>query len=200
MTILILACCLHVSAASTDIVGDWSESVADNRGYSLRGRLVLVAKLGRNGQSETVLYVELQDTCTFIGNGMRVFCEMGKTDFRPEYKGGLNCELVDKSGKPFKLSSFPFGGAVPKSEWVYLPVDSSIRVRATPFGLRRDNARVICPHLGAMWVIENSDKSEYTLKATFTVLPHDGKQEVETVHSWTGTLKLPSIPIKPVRQ
>lgn len=195
MTILILTCCLHISPASTEIIGDWSESVADKRGYSLRGRIVLADKLGRNGNGETVVYVELQDSCSFIGNGMRVFCEMGKTDFRPEYRGGLNCELLNKDGKTVKATSFAFGGAVPRSEWVYLPVDSSIRVRATPFGLRRDNARLISPHLGAMWTIDNSDKSEYTLKATFTVLPRDEKQEAEAVHAWTGMLKLPPLRI-----
>lgn len=182
-----------------EIVGAWSESITDSRSYSLRGRLVLVNKTGRNGHMETVLFVEVQDTCTFIGNGMRVYCDMGKTDFRPEYQGGLNCELLDKNNQLVKTASFPFGGAVPISEWIKLPVDASIRVRATPFGLRRDNARVICPHLGAMWMIENSDKGEYLLKATFTVLPRDEKNANEPLHIWSGKLVLPPIRILPSR-
>jgi len=185
---------------STELAGAWSESVSDSRGYSLRGRLVLVDKAGRNGHPETVMFVELQDTCTFIGNGMSIYCDMGKTDFRPEYQGGLNCELLDKSNQQVKKASFPFGGAVPASEWVKLPVDASIRVRATPFGLRRDNARVICPNLGAMWVVENSDKDEYLLKATFTVLPRDEKNASESLHAWSGKLVLPPIRIMPVGQ
>ena len=122
---------------------------------------------------------------------------MGKTDFRAEYQGGLNCELLDKNNKPVKTSAFAFGGAVPKSEWVTLPVDATIRLRATPFGLRRDNARVVCPHLGAMWVIDNSDKSEYQLKATFTVQQMDNQNEVQPMHAWTGKLLLPPIRITP---
>lgn len=185
------------SSPSSELVGAWSDSVADSRGYSLRGRLVLVDKVGHNGKRESVLFVELQDTCPFIGNGNQVFCDMGKTDFRPEYQGGLNCEMVDKNNQTIKSVAIAFGGAVPKSEWVKLPADASIRVRATPFGLRRDNARVVCPHLGAMWVIENGDKHEYVLKGTFVVQPREGKGIDESLHAWSGKLVLPPLTIVP---
>lgn len=201
MTSLLFTLMLGViTSPSSELVGNWSESVADSRGYTLRGRLVLVDKVGHNGHRESVLFVELQDTCQFIGNGIQVFCDMGKSDFRPEYPGGLNCELVDKNRQLLKPVSFAFGGAVPRSEWVKLPVDASIRVRATPFGLRRDNAKVICPHLGAMWVIENSDKGEYMLKGTFVVQPRVEKSIDESLHAWTGKLVLPSLRIVPSGQ
>lgn len=187
-----------IQMPSAELAGDWSESVTDSRGYSLRGRLLLVDKVGHNGHRESVLFVELQDTCQFIGHGIKVFCDMGKTDLRPEYHGGLNCELLDRNNQPVKTASFSFGGAVPRSEWVKLPVDASIRIRATPFGLRRDNARVICPHLGAMWVIENTDKHEYVLKGTFEVQPQEGKGIDESLHAWTGKLVLPPIRIAAV--
>lgn len=183
---------------SSELVGEWSESVADSRGYSLRGRLVLVDKVGHNGHRESVLFVELQDTCQFIGNGIRVFCDMGKTDFRPENQGGLNCELVDKNNQPMKTVSFPFGGVVPRTEWVKLPVNASIRIRATPFGLRQDNARVISPHLGAMWVIENSDKQTYLLKGSFVVQSKEDKGIDESLHAWSGKLVLPPLRIVPL--
>lgn len=196
MTSFIFALILTVGSSQTsELVGSWSESVADSQGYSLRGRLVLVDKVGHNGHRESVLFVELQDTCPFIGNGIRVFCDMGKTDFRPEYQGGLDCLLLDKNNQPAKSASFAFGGAVPRSEWVKLPVDASIRVRATPFGLRRDNAMLISPHLGAMWVIENGDKNEYLLKGTFKVQSRDDKNIEDSHHAWTGKLMLPPIRI-----
>jgi len=199
MTSFLITLLLAVgSSPSSELVGEWSESVADRRGYSLRGRLVLVDKVGHHGHRESVLFVELQDSCPFIGNGIQVFCDMGKTDFRPEYQGGLNCELLDKNNQPVKTVSFAFGGAVPRSEWVKLPVDASIRVRATPFGIRRDNAKVICAHLGATWVIENRDKSEYVLKGSFIVQPRDDKGIDESLHAWSGKLVLPPLRIVPL--
>src|SRR5690349_13253196 len=71
--------------------GDWSKPVADSRGYALRGRLV-ICQQKRGDRFETPVYVELQDACDFIGQTMRLYCDLGKHDFRPEYKGGLNCE------------------------------------------------------------------------------------------------------------
>ena len=95
--------------------GDWSKPVADTRAFAVRGRLVLCEKPRSDNRREVAVYVELQDARESIGNSMRIFCDMGKTDFRPEYKGGLQCELQDKDKKPVKSTSYPFGGAVPAS-------------------------------------------------------------------------------------
>ena len=173
--------------------GDWSKPVADGRGYALRGRLVLCEKPAAGELRETVLYVELRDASEAVGRAMRLYCEMGKHDFRPEYKGGLNCELHDKNGRPVKPTSFPFGGGVPKSEWVTLPSDGSIRLRATPFGLRRPNAKAICPHLGTLWVISDGDPNEYFLSGTFTINPPDDQKPTGDDHVWRGTIELPAV-------
>src|SRR5688500_16244498 len=85
--------------------GEWSQPVAAKDGYAIRGRLVLVEKPRADDAREVVLNVGLQDACDFVGHGMLIFCEMSKHDFRPEYHGGLNCELKDKDGQPVKSES-----------------------------------------------------------------------------------------------
>jgi len=95
--------------------GEWSKPVADTRGFAVRGRLVLCEKRVSDDRREVAVYVELQDANDSVGSSMRIFCDMGKTDFRPEYKGGLQCELQDKDKKSVKSTPFPFSGAVPKS-------------------------------------------------------------------------------------
>lgn len=175
--------------------GEWSKPVADNRGRALRGRLVLGEQRISAERREIVVYVELQDASKAIGNTMRLFCDMGRHDFRPEYKGGLRCELRDKDGKPVKSTPFPFGGGgVPKSEWVNLPPDATIRLRATPFGIHRPGAMAICPDLATLWVIGDDDANEYGLSGTFTIdPPADGAAGEE--HVWRGTIELPAVKI-----
>src|SRR4051812_22964778 len=72
--------------------GPWSKPVADARGFAVRGRLVLVEKLVHAERREIAVHVELQEAADFIGPSLRLFCEMSKTDFRPEHEGGLTCE------------------------------------------------------------------------------------------------------------
>lgn len=183
--------------------GEWSQPVAAKDGYAIRGRLVLVEKPRVDEAREVVVYVELQDACDFVGPGMLIFCEMSKHDFRPEYHGGLNCELKDKDGQPVNSESFPFGGGVPRSEWIALPVDGTIRVRATPFGIRREGGIAICPHLGAMWVIRNGDPNEYTLSGRFTSEPTADQTALQEEQVgalgnrrvWRGTLELPALKV-----
>jgi hypothetical protein len=175
--------------------GEWSKPVADNRGYSLRGRLVLGEKPIRGEFREVVVYVELQDASEFVGNSLRIFCEMGKTDFRPEYKGGLQCEMHDKDQRQKPSTGFPFGGAVPRSEWVTLPVDGTLRVRATPFGIRHEKALAVSPCLNSLWVIADGDPNEYFLSGSFTVDPPDDHKPSHDEHVWRGTILLPAMRI-----
>ena len=175
--------------------GEWSKPVADSRAYALRGRLVLCERVISDERHEFAIFVELQDATDSIGQGMRLYCDMGKTDFRPEYKGGLSCELVDGNKKPVATTGFPFGGAVPKSEWVSLPTQATIRLRASPFGIHRPKAKAICPHLGQMWVIADNDPKDYFLSGKFTIDPEEGKKSVADPHIWRGTLDLPSLKI-----
>lgn len=186
-------CSLAQAADPPKIIaaGEWSKPVADKRGYALRGRLVLCEKPARDELREVVVYVELQDASEFVGQSLKLFCEMGKRDFRPEYKPGLQCEMRDKEQRVVPTTGFPFGGAVPLSEWVTLPVDATIRVRATPFGIRRPKSLAISPHLNNLWVIGDDDFDEYFLSGTFTVDPTEDQVPPGDGHVWRGTIVLP---------
>lgn len=175
--------------------GDWSKAVADSRGYAVRGRLVLCERAwGADGRREVSVYVELQDAKDSVGGeSAKIFCDFGKTDHRPEYKGGLKCELRDKDKKPVKSSPFPFSGAVPKSEWVTLPSDATVRLRASPFGINRLWAMAVAPDTGSLWVIEHDDANEYFLSGTFTADPDSDRKLPADGHVWRGSLDLPAV-------
>jgi hypothetical protein len=126
---------------------------------------------------------------------MQIFCEFGRTDFRPEYKARLHCELHDKDKKPAPAMAFAFGGGAPGSIWMMLPSDATIRLRAAPFGIRREKALAISPHLGTLWVIGNDDPAEYFLSGTFTVDPAADRQPPGDDQVWRGTLVLPAMRI-----
>lgn len=175
--------------------GDWSKPTADKDGYALRGRLVLCTKRVSDERRDTIVYVELQDASDFVGHGMQLFCDLGKTDFRPEYKQGLRCEMRDKDKKLIEPTGYPFGGRVPSSEWVRLPVDATIRLRATPFGINRPKALAISPELNKLWVINDGDAKEYFLSGTFTIDPEEQKLPKGAAHVWRGTIELPAVRI-----
>jgi hypothetical protein len=175
--------------------GEWSKPVSDSRGYAIRGRLVLCEKPRSDELRETPLYVELQDASESIGNDMLLYCDMGKHDFRPEYKGGLTCELKDEDDRAIESKSFPFGGGVPKSQWVTLTVDGTVRLRATPFGIRREKAISICPHLNVLWVINQDDPAVHYLNGTLTIDPPKGAEEASKGYVWRGTIALPPMKI-----
>jgi hypothetical protein len=175
--------------------GEWSAPVGDKRGRALRGRLVLCEQPRGDDRRHVAVYVELQDASEAIGGAMRIFCDMGRHDFRAEYKGGLHCELRDKDGKPLKTRPFAFSGGVPASEWVTLPSQATIRIRATPFGLSRMKAMAICPQLDKLWEIADDDPNAYFLSGTFTVEPPDGPVAANKEHIWMGTITLPAMKI-----
>jgi hypothetical protein len=180
--------------------GEWSKPVGDGNGYALRGRLVLCEKPGRGELRDVAVYVELQDASDAVGHGMQIFCEMSRTDFRPEYKGGLVCEMRDKENQLIPPTrSNAFGGATPATRWVMLPDDATIRLRASPYGIRRAKAMSIMPSLRSLWVIADDDPKEYFLSGTFTVAPTDDRLEKEGGHIWRGTLVLPPMRIKNTR-
>lgn len=174
--------------------GDWSKPVIDSRGYSIRGRLVVCVKNVNQGRREFAVYVELQDVCNFVnGSGMELICDLGKTDFRPECQGGLQSEFRDKSKNLVKPSGYPFGGAVPLSEWIRLPSDGMVRIRATPFGIYRDKAMAISPEINKLWVIRDDDHAEYFLSGIFTIDPSKEQRPTEAGHVWRGKIDLPAV-------
>jgi hypothetical protein len=171
--------------------GDWSKPVIDNRGDALRGRLVVCEKMVAADRREAAVYIELQDARSSIGGSMRLFCDLGRTDFRPEYKGGLRCELHDRNGKLVPATGYPFSGGVPKSEWVTLPTDATIRLRTTPFGIHRPGALAISPEANQLWVIADNDPNEYFLSGTFTIAPTADQTPPGDEHAWRGTIVFP---------
>ena len=194
--LLLTASTLAADGPKVIAAGDWSKPVADNRGYALRGRLLLCEKVVAADRREVAVYIELQDACDFIGRGMQLWCEVAKTDFRPEYKKGLHCEMHDAKGNKIEPEGFPFGGGVPSNEWVKLPTDGTIRLRTTPFGIHRPGALAICPHLGGMWVIPDEDKNEYRVSGTFTVDPAADQKPLDPdLHIWRGTITFPPMQV-----
>jgi hypothetical protein len=130
---VLCAFCLAVDGPAIIASGDWSKPVTDNRGFAVRGRLVIAEKEKKGDQRSVAVYVELQDASEHVGSDMQIFCDLGRRDFRPEYKGGLHCEMRNKDGKLIPAMGYPFGGAVPGSIWMTLPSDGTIRLRASPF-------------------------------------------------------------------
>jgi hypothetical protein len=194
--LVVSAFCGHMRASEPPkvlVAGEWSKPVADSRSYAVRGRLVLCEKVSADDRRHVAVYVELQDASEHVGGSMRLFCDLGKHDFRPEYKGGLDCDLRDQHRQLVKTTPFPFGGAVPKSEWVTLPSDGTIRLRASPFGISRVKAKAICPHLGKLWAIADDDLNEYYLSGSFTVDPPADGPPAGNDRVWRGTIALPTV-------
>jgi hypothetical protein len=174
-------------------IGKWSKPVADTRGYALRGRLVLAERRYNDDRREVAVYVELQDASDARGGGMRIFCDLGKSDLSGATKTGLTCELRDKNDQPVPSTPFPFSGGIPQSEWLYLPSDGAVRLRASPFGIHRPGAMAISPHPGQLWVIANDDPGEYSLTGTFIVDPDEGRDTIQDPQVWRGTIELPAL-------
>lgn len=186
----------QATAESKDIaVGEWSKPVTDNRGAALRGRLVLAEKKRGDDRREVAVYIELQDASQAVGRSMQLFCDLGRHDFRPEYKGGLRCEMHDKDKRPVAGTGFPFSGAVPASQWMTLPSDGTIRLRASPFGIHRQKALAIAPQLDKLWVIGEDDPNEYFLSGAFTIDPANDRNPPSDEHVWRGTIVLPGVRI-----
>lgn len=187
---------IPVEGSKVIFEGDWSKPITDERGFAVGGRLVLCERLIGEDRREVVVYVELQDACDFISNGgMQLFCDLGKTDSRPEYNGGLQCEMRDKDNQLVNSEGYPFGGAIPLSEWVRLPTDATIRLRATPFGIHRPKAMAIAPELGKLWVIGEDDPNEYFLSGRFTIDPATDNVPRGEEHVWRGVIDLPPVRI-----
>jgi hypothetical protein len=199
--VLILAAVLLAPTAHTAPVprvlaeGAWSKAVADSRGYALRGRLVVTETQKAPDSREAAVFVELQDASDFVGSTMRVYSDFRIPPPGPAGGAGLKCELLDRNKKPVASEPVPFGGGVPAPQWVNLPSQATIRLRASPFGIHRPGAMVLCPQLGSYWTLRDDDPHEYFLSATLTVegpAPPEGAAE----HVWRGTIVLPSLRVR----
>jgi hypothetical protein len=182
--------------------GDWSKPVTDTRGRAVRGRLVLCAQSFDESRREFSLFIELADASEAVHQEPALlFCDLGKHDFRQEYKPGLHCELRDSHAKAIETAAFPFSGAVPRSTWVSLPHQSTLRLRQSPYGIHRPGATALAPMLSQLWVITDDDLEPYYLSGTFTIDPTDeqvkaaGLKPAQEGEIWRGTLELPPLEI-----
>lgn len=175
--------------------GEWSKAVSDNRGATLRGRLLVLQKTITSDRRETAVFLDLQDVSEAVGSNMLLYCDLGRTDFRPEYKPGLHCQLQDENKKPIRATGFPFGGGVPLSQWIVLPSQATIRLRCSPFGIHRPDAIALCPDLRGLWVIPDNDPKTYFFSGTFTIDPPDKTPALIGDRIWKGTLELPAVRI-----
>src|SRR4029453_9411294 len=116
-------------------------------------------------------------------------------DFRPEYKQGLQCQMRDKAGNEIPGEGFPFGGAIPQSEWITLPTDASIRLRTTPFGLHRPGAIMVCAEGTKAWTIPDDDSGETFLSGPSTADPTKEQVTDGEGHVWRGAIVLPPMKI-----
>ena len=127
---------------------------------------------------------------------MRIFCDLGRTDFGPEYKWGLHCAMLDKDKGPVPPAPGAFSGGAPRSQWVTLPADATVRLRASPFGIHPENAFAVSATPATAWVIQDNDTKEYFLRGTFTAgKDADGgdKRGGGARQIWHGTLDLPAV-------
>lgn len=195
--IILLGIAPLVHAVEPKIIaeGEWSKPASDNRGRALRGRLLIGEKRISAERREFVVYIELQDASQSIGRTLKLFCDLGRHDFRPEYKGGLRVQLRDKDKQPVKSAPQAFSGGVPASEWINLPPDGTIRLRTSPWGIHRPGAMAIAPELGTLWIIGDDDPKEYFLSGTFTIDPTKDQAPREDENIWRGTIEFPAVRI-----
>jgi hypothetical protein len=73
--------------------------------------------------------------------------------------------------------------------------DGTIRLRATPFGIHRPKALALSPHLGNLWIIENTNLNPYFLSGTFTISPPEEHTPPGAEHVWRGKIVLSAVRI-----
>ena len=88
----------------------------------------------------------------------------------------------------------PGSGGRPGKAWVTLPFDSTLRLRANPYGFGRADADGLLIPLGSdAWLIRAGDTADYFLAGTFASVPKDGVG----INVWTGEIKLPKAKVSP---
>jgi hypothetical protein len=202
--VVVLLCpswCEFVAAAESKIVatGDWSAPVKDKESVALRGRLVLCESNERGKAREAAVFVELQEASGSDRGVIQVYCDMASSNYREGTPSGLECQLRDNAGNAVKDEPFFFSGGIPQSQWVVLPPQASIRLRATPFGIRHEKDLIICPSARTKWVIGANDESEYVLTGKFSVPPARADPDLEAGYIWNGTIELPGLRIRSTR-
>jgi hypothetical protein len=169
-------------------LGDWSEPVANEYGFKLRGRLLICEyphHRGPRSGTDAALYVELQEYSDFVG-------AVGEVYWDPR---ALSCDLTDSAGKAVPMSPGSYGGPVPPACWVKLPSNSSIRLRVSPYagGILNEGGFAIWTAKFQVWTLKPEDANTYFLAGEFTARPVTDHNPADFRWVWTGTLKLPRL-------
>jgi len=189
------------AGADTNIiaVSDWSKSVSTGYGQSLRGRMLIAEEQPPGHASpETELFLELENVSDPVAGPMQVYVDPAN---------GLHCGMLDAYGKPpttLKVSGGmrgDGGGYRVPVNWITLPYDSTIRLRANgTFSWRRGDGLLLMldPFSDQHWEIGSGDTNTYFLYGTFTVTPPTNQVQPDATGSraqWQGTLDLPKMKI-----
>ncbi len=196
-------CCLASTNTVILAAGAWSDPVADSGGYAIRGRLLLCETPQHRGPagSDTAVYLELQEWSDFVARTLQIYCDMeGDAAIAPHFKAihkaGCRWELRDGLGRRVKESPFGFSGAGPGTDWMALPCDASVRLRASLFGGGRlENGSLGLALPSHYWVVPARSTNEYFLSATFTVDPPTNSFNPLEHQVWRGSLVLPGVKI-----
>ena len=201
--LVLLASSACAFAADTNLlaVGDWSapvtsEGIGPDRGGTLRGRLLLAESpkpsAPRNWHDSAV-YLELQECGESWGGVIDVYCNMIDAS-------ACRWELRDSSGKAVPESPGGFGGGTPGRDWITMPSDSTVRLRATVYGGGKgEDGRLHIMFLSHNWEIPPRNTNSYFLSGTFTVVPARNHVVVPEHRVWQGTLTLPAVKIPVLR-
>jgi hypothetical protein len=168
---------------------EWSQPVSTPSGQTLRARMIVAqghSPAHAGASPETMLYLELQNVTAAVGDPLRLYFDPVK---------GLRCELRDSTGKAVGGGGFGNGGR-PGADWISLPYDSTVRLRASMYGHGRapGDGLTLTVAPDASWTIPPGDTKEYHLTGILTVdrEPKDiPKNASEARAVWSGTLVLP---------
>jgi hypothetical protein len=200
--------CFAADEPVTIATSDWSKPVDGCNDFfnggncaTIRGRLVILQGHDAGDGSDllsTMVYIELQNMS--IRPTEIYFDGEHGHDFRKEYKGGLNCDLFDSHGNPVPERGNAFSGGCPSSQWITMPYDSTVRLRANCFGIRSPKeGGLVLPFPAKDWFIKPPDTNHYVLSASFTVIAPTNHVSEEVKHArsvvWDGTLVFPRMDI-----
>lgn len=174
-------------------IGNWSEPVTDEDGYTLRGRLLIydaeyISRSKMWGHAR--IYLELQQPLTLVWySPAEVYFDVAHS-LHFEMRDGLNKRIIPESP--------PLGSFTPNPCWVTVPCDSILRLRADPgWGTAsKPNGLSILVQPHDLWNIRPGSANDYFLSATFS--PKTNHPSALGYHVWQGTLELPRVklPVK----
>ena len=202
------ASCLGAEDTNVIASGEWSGPVScAGEGLefcgTLRGRLLLC----QSPKDKVIaVYVEFQECADSWGGTLDVYCNMKPTvalGAGPDSQGrerieeaAAHWEMRDASNRPVPESPGGFGGGAPGADWITLPCDSTVRLRASVYGGGRlKDGSLSIFFLSNHWVIPPRSTNDYYLSCTFVVDPPTNHVALPEHRVWHGSLSLPRMRI-----